>query len=258
MKSKRDREEPCHICGHYHNHEAGEPCGICGHVLTVNESRAHQESVLPTQILPSFLYLGNYDTASRSELLKQFNITHILNTVPDCPVLFKNTFTYHTVTCLPPDFEECFQFLESIRTDPDGKKVLVYCMSGLSRSPTVVIAYLMKLRGWRLAESYKWVKDKRRSIQISPADTERLKQFEIQLLGQCSVPGSLDVLPVTGFDVPSPQAPTNFTAPAPTWNFSAPAASSQPTLSFANTNQPFVFGAPSAPPTNPSEAEMEM
>lgn len=35
------------------------------------------------------------------------------------------------------------------------------------RSPTVVIAYLMKLRGWRLAESYKWVKDKRPNIKIS-------------------------------------------------------------------------------------------
>jgi dual specificity MAP kinase phosphatase len=31
----------------------------------------------------------------------------------------------------------------------------------------VVIAYLMKLRGWRLAESYKWVKDKRPQINIS-------------------------------------------------------------------------------------------
>jgi hypothetical protein len=31
----------------------------------------------------------------------------------------------------------------------------------------VVIAYLMKLRGWRLAESYKWVKDKRPSTNIS-------------------------------------------------------------------------------------------
>jgi dual specificity MAP kinase phosphatase len=35
------------------------------------------------------------------------------------------------------------------------------------RSPTVVIGYLMKHRGWRLAEAYKWVKDKRPSIQIS-------------------------------------------------------------------------------------------
>lgn len=32
----------------------------------------------------------------------------------------------------------------------------------------MVIGYLMKLRGWRLAESYKWVKDKRPSINVNP------------------------------------------------------------------------------------------
>lgn len=36
------------------------------------------------------------------------------------------------------------------------------------RSPTVVISYLMRHRGWRLAESYKWVKEKRDTIKINP------------------------------------------------------------------------------------------
>jgi hypothetical protein len=34
-----------------------------------------------------------------------------VQTVPDCPVLFKNTFTYHTITVAPPDYDECFRFL---------------------------------------------------------------------------------------------------------------------------------------------------
>jgi hypothetical protein len=37
------------------------------------------ESVMPTTLVPGFLYLGNYDTASRQEILKAFNITHVLN-----------------------------------------------------------------------------------------------------------------------------------------------------------------------------------
>lgn len=36
----------------------------------------------------------------------------------------------------------------------------------MCRAPAVVISYLMKKRGWRLAESYRWVKDKRPSIKI--------------------------------------------------------------------------------------------
>lgn len=42
----------------------------------------------------------------------------------------------------------------------------VTCLPYRARSPSVVIAYLMKKRGWRLAESYKWVKDKRQTINI--------------------------------------------------------------------------------------------
>jgi hypothetical protein len=41
------------------------------------------------------------------------------------------------------------------------------------RAPAVVIGYLMKLRHWRLAEAYKWVKDKRPSVNISQSEGPR-------------------------------------------------------------------------------------
>ncbi len=34
-----------------------------------------------------------------------------MQTVPNCQALYKNSFEYHTVSCAPPDFQECFQFL---------------------------------------------------------------------------------------------------------------------------------------------------
>ncbi|WIA33045.1 hypothetical protein OEZ86_006202 [Tetradesmus obliquus] len=185
MMKKRDREEACSTCGHYHDYEGGEPCSICGHVMIAEGGTGH-ESCMPTTILPGFLYLGSYDTASRQELLKAIGVTHILNTVPTCPALYKNTFTYHTVELAPPEFDECFTFLDDVQREQ--KRVLVYCMSGMTRSPTVVIAYLMKLRGWRLAESYKWVKDKRPQVKISEGDTKRLQALEMQMHGSCSAP----------------------------------------------------------------------
>lgn len=36
------------------------------------------------------------------------------------------------------------------------------------RSPAVVIAYLMKAKGWRLAQSHRWVKDRRPSVELNP------------------------------------------------------------------------------------------
>jgi len=61
------------------------------------------------------------------------------------------------------------KFCIELLSYPDIARDLLRC-----RSPTVVIGYLMKLRGWRLAESYKWVKDKRPQIHISEGEYQLL------------------------------------------------------------------------------------
>ena len=80
---KRERENPCGVCGHYHKYEEGEVCGICGHRAPVSSDKTSlQVSAFPSLILPDFLYLGSYDNASRSELLKTQGITRVLNVRP--------------------------------------------------------------------------------------------------------------------------------------------------------------------------------
>ena len=57
---------------------------MCGHTLTVADSSGQKVSAYPSTILPQLLYLGSYDNASRSELLKTLGITHILNVRIPC------------------------------------------------------------------------------------------------------------------------------------------------------------------------------
>ena len=117
-------------------------------------------------------------------------MTHLLNTVLTSSELYKNTFCYHTVSTNPPKLQECIEFLERVEKEDNGK-VMVYCMSGQSRSPTIIIAFLMKTRGWRLLESYKWVKEKRSMINLNAEDRRKLLEYEMELFGQCSVPQGL-------------------------------------------------------------------
>ncbi|CAN6471996.1 unnamed protein product [Victoria cruziana] len=164
---KRERENPCGVCGHYHKYEEGEVCGVCGHRMPATSERsAPQTSAFPSEIIPDFLYLGSYDNASRAELLKTQGISRVLNTVPACQNLYKNSFTYH---CLKEEeklpFGDAIQFID--QCEKDKARVLVHCMSGRSRSPAIVIAYLMKRKGWRLTQSYQWVKDRRPSVELS-------------------------------------------------------------------------------------------
>ncbi|KAL8261023.1 hypothetical protein R6Q59_025072 [Mikania micrantha] len=97
---KRERENPCGICGHYHKYEEGEVCGICGHRMPVGvEKTLIQVSAFPSEILPEFLYLGSYDNASRSELLKTLGICRVLNVRPQSLSLCVSLYFY----CLVDD-----------------------------------------------------------------------------------------------------------------------------------------------------------
>lgn len=231
---KRERENPCGVCGHYHKYEEGEVCSICGHRIPVgSEKGSIQVSAFPSVILPEFLYLGSYDNASRSELLKTQGISRILNTVPSCQNLYKNSFAYH---CLPDDktlpFDEGIQFLE--QCEKDKGRVLVHCMLGKSRSPAIVIAYLMKSRGWRLAQSYQWVKERRPSVELTQGVYQQLQEFEQKIFGSNDGGSSL----LSGFSSPS----INFGFPKINDSLQLPV--------FSTTGTPSIFSrAPDVPPT---------
>ena len=110
---KREREPACPVCGHYHKWEQGEICHICGHHPAASQEKPAAAPAFPSEILP-FLYLGSYDNASRNELLKAIGIRFILNTVPGCQNLYRNSFTYFNVQeegkTVPLD--ECVRFID--------------------------------------------------------------------------------------------------------------------------------------------------
>lgn len=177
MGGKREREEACNLCGHYHDYEGGEPCRECGHRLEARQDVPHSTPrLLPTAILPDWLYLGSFDVASRCHLLSSMGITHILNTVPTSANLYPTAFTYHTVSGVPPDFNNCNTFLDSAHQA--GHKILVHCMTGVSRSPAVVIAYLIHHRGWNLSAASRWVGEAHSATTLSTGEQQRLRDYE--------------------------------------------------------------------------------
>lgn len=242
---KRERENPCGICGHYHKYEEGEVCGICGHRLPVGvEKTLIQVSAFPSEILPEFLYLGSYDNASRSELLKTLGISRVLNTVPACQNLYKNSFTYH---CLPDSpalaFDDAVQFLE--QCEKDKARVLVHCMSGKNRSPAIVMAYLMKSRRWTLDQSYQWVKERRPSVDLNPGILQQLQEYTQNIQGEVEAAGGA-LPPASGGGAPFSFGftnPTNVPPAFPAFNTSAAAS----IFSRADIPPPneFTFGAAS-------------
>jgi protein-tyrosine phosphatase len=73
-------------------------------------------------------------------------------------------------------------FLQAIQTiekaKQEGKQVLVHCAAGVSRSPTLVIAYLMWSRKMSRKEAYEYVSDKRPIIDPNDGFMDQLAIFE--------------------------------------------------------------------------------
>ena len=79
-----------------------------------------------------------------------------------------------------PYFEATNSFIEEALAS--DKCVLVHCLAGVSRSPTIVIAYLMGCKGLCLAQAMSLVQAKRGIIQPNKYFMEQLQQYEQQLL----------------------------------------------------------------------------
>uniref|UniRef100_A0A667Z1M4 Dual specificity protein phosphatase n=1 Tax=Myripristis murdjan TaxID=586833 RepID=A0A667Z1M4_9TELE len=118
---------------------------------------------LPTQhfneVFPR-IYVGNAFVAQNAMRLQKLGVTHILNVAEGNSFMHVNTnaefytgtgITYHGIQAndteqfnLSAFFEEGADFIDKALAHNNGKgKVYVHCREGYSRSPTMVIAYLM-------------------------------------------------------------------------------------------------------------------
>jgi predicted protein tyrosine phosphatase len=128
----------------------------------------------PTIILSGFLYLSSVSEAMNPRIcgpdgyLKPthiINATNRQNTSPfrDCGVKYLNVTVNDTLRAdLTAPFRDSFEFIEAARRSHGrGARVLVHCAMGISRSPSLVIYYLMRARGMTLREAYAHVKRQR-------------------------------------------------------------------------------------------------
>jgi len=59
-----------------------------------------------------------------------------------------------------------------------GDAVYVHCKNGHGRSPTLVVAYLVRYKGYNLLEAQSLVKEERPEIHIEDSQIQELEKFE--------------------------------------------------------------------------------
>ena len=126
------------------------------------------------------IYLGCYNGALDVAYLKAEKINNILSLIGnDSPGYEGGDFTQKVIDIddFPKEniiqyFKKCIEFIES------ANKTYVHCMCGISRSSTIVIAYLMWKTHATYNEAYFFVKNRRRYISPNEGFVQQLKIFE--------------------------------------------------------------------------------
>lgn len=147
------------------------------------------------EIIPGFLYLSDIASASDDATLHQVGITHVVSALsapipwlgpsPNSPCRILHVRCDDT----PDDdilahFEATNAFIneayrESVQSGKKNK-VLCHCLAGVSRSPTLVAAYLISA-GVSRDEALDLLRERRTVVDPNPAFVNQLAIFENQV-----------------------------------------------------------------------------
>lgn len=128
-----------------------------------------------------FLYFGSQDVACDPDILNSLRITDILSVGVTVPMYKGFKYKFIEAYDLPSFdmkniFNECFFYIENIRLL--NRRVFVHCNAGISRSPTIIIAYVMKHLNISFEDSFKLVKETRITANPNAGFISQLKDYE--------------------------------------------------------------------------------
>ncbi|XP_051985094.1 dual specificity protein phosphatase 18-like [Xyrauchen texanus] len=153
-----------------------------------------------SQITPT-LFLSGADAPRNQALMTRKGITLIVNVTLShtCPI-------YPGVECLRVAVSDLPNARLGDHFEPVAARIhnnraggtLVHCVAGMSRSPALIMAYLMKYKGVNLRQAHNWVKESRPYIQLNTGFWAQLLDYEKKLYGKNTVKVAepLDPLPI--------------------------------------------------------------
>ena len=130
------------------------------------------------------LYLGSRTAAEDDTLLAKLGITHVLNVSSQVSHIADSLKVLHISIADSPKVKvrELFGLgIEFISTAIMEGNCLVHCDLGMSRSPTFVLAYMMKCKDFSLAAAIATLKELRPIISPNKGFMMQLLEYEREL-----------------------------------------------------------------------------
>lgn len=142
-----------------------------------------------SEIIQNKLFLGDIFDANNTNFLNRNNITDVVCVAADAIINNSDkNVTIHKFN-LTDDYEcNISHYFDEI-TEVIHKKdiVLVNCMAGVSRSATIVLAYLMRYYNFNLKDAFIYVRKRRSQICPNKKFMEYLLEEEKRIFGDNSL-----------------------------------------------------------------------
>lgn len=133
-----------------------------------------------------WLFVSSQDVPNDAALVRKHNISHVLSLLPGFVLVTEtaNMIKSHLILEIYDEvsflidsevLRKAFQFIENAKVE--NGRALVHCNAGLSRAPSVAIAYLMKQEHLTFDQAWEQVKRVRPQMQPNSGFKQQLQKL---------------------------------------------------------------------------------
>ncbi|XP_003469408.1 dual specificity protein phosphatase 21 [Cavia porcellus] len=138
------------------------------------------------------LYISNSVAANNKFMLSCYNITTVINASVEVVNTFFEDIQYLQVPVADTPTSYIYDFFDPIAdhihsVEMKQGRTLLHCAAGISRSPALCLAYLMKYRSMTLQDAHTWTKSCRPIIRPNNGFWEQLIHYEFKLFSKNTV-----------------------------------------------------------------------
>ncbi|CAF1659955.1 unnamed protein product [Rotaria magnacalcarata] len=132
------------------------------------------------------VYIGSQDAAINIAALNECRITHILNVATGINNAFPEQYKYLNIELLDvpeTNIQKVFtytnEFIQQAVTNHGH--ILIHCNAGISRSASIVLAYLIGIHQMKYDDAYQLLKTTRSNIKPNDGFIQQLKEYAAEI-----------------------------------------------------------------------------
>ena len=140
----------------------------------------------PMSGIRDHLFIGSWRDIEEPETLRAAGITHVLNVAKEVDPTHHDGLEGFCAMHIPLVDEHRENIVEHLEcacnfidaAKRDGGRVLVHCRRGISRSPAIVVGYLLRQDGFEFDDAVAYVKERRKCTSLNIAFREFLMAYQ--------------------------------------------------------------------------------